>query len=135
MIAPVKTIPTKRAGSLRPNDEHATIPAFSGTDTVNYVYLLGRPTLGRFLRFMARHAVNGASLDEGVLADEWRAAFDHLRTLEKDEAGAADFLSLGGLPSELEPLRDDFLRMPLVQNSFNTVPTAIALVELDRLVV
>src|SRR6185436_16311439 len=52
------------------------------------LYLIGRPTLKRFLRFVRGHAVNPP--DEGVLTDEWQKACDFTRTLEKDEAGAAD---------------------------------------------
>src|SRR5215471_832598 len=52
------------------------------------LYLIGRPTLKQFLRFARSNAVHPPS--EGTLTDEWQAAYDVARVLEKDEAGAAD---------------------------------------------
>jgi len=99
------------------------------------LYLIGRPTLKQFLRFVRSHAVNPP--DEGTLTDEWQAANDVVRTLEKEEAGAADNPPITKLEvsPKTEPLLTEFLKDPLVRNSFNTVPTEVAFVELDRLVV
>src|SRR5437867_2693532 len=97
------------------------------------LYLTGRPTLKDFLRFVRRHAVNPP--DEGVLTDEWEAAKTFARSLETSEAGAADNAPIHKLGSHYEPLLMEFLKDPVVQNSFNTVPTEIAIVELDRMVV
>src|SRR5882762_2456655 len=99
------------------------------------LYLIGRPTLKRFLRFARSHAVNPP--DEGTLTDEWQAANDVVRTLEREEAGAADNPPITKLEvnSKTEPLLTEFLKDPLVRNGFNTVPTEVAFVELDRLVV
>jgi len=99
------------------------------------LYLIGRPTLKQFLRFARRQAVNPP--DEGILTDEWQAASEVVRTLEREEAGAADNPPITKLEvnSKTEPLLTEFLQDPLVQNGFNTVPTEVAFVELDRLVV
>jgi len=99
------------------------------------LYLIGRPTLKRYLRFVRDHAVKPP--DEGTLTDEWQAAYDFARTLEKEEAGAADNPPLTKLEvnSRNEPLLTEFFKDPLVRNGFNTVPTEVAFVELDRLVV
>ncbi len=99
------------------------------------LYLIGRPTLKRYLRFVRDHAVKPP--DEGTLTDEWQAAHDFARTLEKEEAGAADNPPITKLElnSKNEPLLTEFLKDPLVRNGFNTVPTEVAVVELDRLVV
>jgi hypothetical protein len=97
------------------------------------LYLIGRPPLKSFLRFVRSHAVNPPG--EGELTDDWQAANDLVRCLEKDEAGAADAPSLGRMGPEYEPLLIEFLEDPLVRNGFNTVPTEVAIVELDRLVV
>ena len=51
------------------------------------LYLIGRPTLQDFLRFMRRHAVNPPG--KGVLIEEWQAANECVRILKKEEAGAA----------------------------------------------
>jgi hypothetical protein len=97
------------------------------------LYLTGRPALKQFLRFVRSEAVNPPG--EGTLTDEWKAANDYIRDLEKEEAGMADAPPIGKLGREFEPLLIEFLRNPLVRHGFNTVPTEIAIVELDRLVV
>ncbi|MDE3068968.1 MAG: hypothetical protein KGJ60_15665 [Verrucomicrobiota bacterium] len=135
MSLPVATISAGPDPGAPTNGGRRSISMHNGAEVVENVYLLGRPTLDKFLRFMRRHTVNGAALDEGALADEWRAAFARIRALEKEEAGAADAPPVDPLPPALEALREEFLQAPLVQKSFNTVPTTIALVELDRLVV
>jgi hypothetical protein len=98
------------------------------------LYLTGRPTLKKFLRFVKSNAVEPP--DPGTLTDEWQAANDVVRALEKDEAGAADSPPIIKMDvGKYESLLTEFLKDPLVQNSFNTVPTEVAFVELDRLVV
>ena len=99
------------------------------------LYLTGRPTLKRFLRFVRNHAVRPP--DEGTLTDEWEAAYEYVRTLEKEEAGAADnppITKLEVTPKN-EALLTEFLKDPLVRNGFNILPSEVAFVELDRLVV
>jgi hypothetical protein len=99
------------------------------------LYLTGRPTLKRFLRFVRSHAVNPET--DGALTDEWQAAHEVVHALEKEEAGLADnppITKLEVTPKN-EPLLTELLKDPLVKNSFNTVPTEVAFVELDRLVV
>ncbi len=97
------------------------------------LHLIGRPTLKGFLRFVTKHAVNPPG--EGVLIEEWQAAHECVRILEKEEAGAADGPPMRRMGSEYEPLLIEFLKDPLVRHGFNTVPTDLAIVELDRLVV
>lgn len=98
------------------------------------LYLTGRPTLSQFLRFARHQAVNPPP--ERTLVEEWQAANRILRSLEKEEAGRADDPPIIQLDmGRYEPLLIEFLKDPLVQNGFNTVPTEVALVELDRLIV
>ena len=97
------------------------------------LYLIGRPTLKAFLRFVRRHAVNPPG--EGVLIEQWQAAYEYVHLLEKEEAGVADGPPMTSMGSEYEPLLIEFLKDPLVRHGFNTVPTDVAIVELDRLVV
>ena len=97
------------------------------------LYLIGRPPLKDFLRFVRNHAVN--PLGEGVLTDAWQAAHAVVRRLETQEAGVADDPTIGKLGPEYEPLLIEFLKDPLVHYGFNTVPTEVAIVELDRMVV
>ena len=97
------------------------------------LYLIGRPKLKEFLSYVAAHAVNPPG--RGALTDEWNAGNEIVRTLEREEAGLADDPPMSSLGPEYEPLLIEFLKDPLVRNGFNTVPTDVAMVELDRLVV
>jgi hypothetical protein len=103
------------------------------SDADEMLYLIGYSTLRQFRRFVRHHAVNPDR--EGVLTDEWNAASDYIRSLEKEEAGLADDPAITKLGPEYEPLLIEFLKDPLIQNGFNTVPTEVAIIELDRLVV
>jgi hypothetical protein len=96
------------------------------------LYLTGRPTLRHFLRF----ATKARDCEpECALVDEWHAASEVVRTLEKEEGGIADHPEVLPLGPEYEPLLIEFLKDPIQRASFNTVPTDIALVELDKLIV
>jgi hypothetical protein len=98
-----------------------------------YLYLTGRPRLRDLVRFARSHAVQPP--DEKALADTWHVAHERVRRLETQEAGLADNPPIRPLGEEYEPLLMELLGDPLVRNGFNTVPTDVALVELDRLVV
>jgi hypothetical protein len=115
-------------GTEPPADE-AALP---GSKAEN-LYLVGRPTLKEFLRYVKSHVVDPPS--KGSLTDEWHAANAVVRTVERDEAGLADSPPMEQLGPDYEPLLAEFLSDPLVRHGFNTVPTEVALVELDRLVV
>lgn len=106
-----------------------TAPAEDG------VFLVGRPPAGEFLGYVKTQTVGGAGLDVRALMDVWRAANDHVKSLERDEAGAADGAVAAPLPKEMTALVNSVLGDPMVQNSFNLVPISVGWVELDRLVV
>ena len=97
------------------------------------LYLLGRPRMKDLLRFARSHAATAP--DEPELADHWQRAHEVVRRLETEEAGLADDAPITKLGPEYEPLLLELLADPLVRKGFNTVPTEVALVELDRLVV
>lgn len=98
------------------------------------LYLVGRPTLKQFLRFIKSNAADPQH--EGELVDEWKAANKIFKKLETEEAGIADHPTIKKLDmNEYKPLMVEFLKDPLVHNGFNTVPTEVAIVELDRFVV
>ena len=97
------------------------------------LYLTGRPTLKDFVRFTANQAVNPP--DEGTLAQEWQSAANVIQALKTEEAGAADNPAIVKMGPEYKPLLIEFLKDPLVRGGFNTVPTEVAFVELDRLIV
>jgi hypothetical protein len=107
-------------------------PAALGTSVNEILYLNGWPTLKQFLRF-SRTALDADN--EGALVDQWHAARDLACSLEKNESGLPDNPEINPLGPEYEPLLIEFLKDPIQRGSFNTVPTEIALVELDRLIV
>ena len=104
-----------------------------GSEYDHCLYLLGRPTLKRFLRYVRNHAVNPENT--ASLCSEWQAANSLTQVLEAEEAGIADNCPIQRMGTEYEPLLIEFLKDPLVRYGFNTVPTDVAIVELDRLVV
>jgi hypothetical protein len=106
--------------------------ASSGSHDEN-LYLIGRPTLKQFLRFVRAHAINPRH--DGILADEWHAAHSYVRAIEKEEAGLADAPPIHKIGSEYESFLIEFLKDPLVRNGFNTVPTEVAFIDLDRVAV
>ena len=104
-----------------------------GPQVYETLYLAGRPPLKGFIRYVRGHAVEPP--DDGVLAERWNDARRVVEQLTVDEAGAADNPGSRKLGPSWHPLLKEFLRDPLVRNGFNLVPTEIALVELDKLVV
>jgi len=100
-----------------------------------HVFLVGRPPIGEYLGFVQSLAVNGHAVDLCELTEEWRQANDHLRALETTEAGIADAPPIRELPRDLAALATELTRAPMFRRVFRFVPSRIALVELDRLMV
>lgn len=130
MIERNGTAPAPPSFAAAPANEHRenSIPAVYET-----LYLAGRPPLKGFIRYVRGHAVEPP--DDRVLAERWNDARRVVEQLTVDEAGAADTVTSTKLGPSWRPLLTEFLRDPLVRNGFNLVPTEIALVELDKLVV
>ena len=80
-------------------------------------------------------AVDGQTVDQGLLAEEWRRANDHVICLEKSEAGIADGITPSALPSSLSDLCQRVRTQPSFVQTFRFVPVEFGIVELDRLVV
>lgn len=120
----------KNAAAAQPigKPERAAAPAQGEA-----LYLTGRPTVKSLIRYVNRNAVKPDP--EGDLIDQWEAARKIVRQLEKDEAGTCDHPMPEKLGPEYEPLLIEFLKDPLVRNGFNAVPTQVAFVDLDRVVV
>ena len=91
--------------------------------------------MGEFLGFVKAQTVGGNTQDLSELPNRWRSANDHIHELEIREAGIADSPPVLLLPPELESLRSKVLEDPIYRRSFQVVPSEIALIELDRLVV
>src|SRR5437667_2079658 len=101
--------------------------------TDEHVLLMGRPPLGEYLGTLTSLASDPQ--DTRILADEWRAANDHIRELEEREAGLADRPAIEQLPREVEPLAQQVLNNPIFRRAFSIVPNSLGVVQLDRLVV
>jgi len=97
------------------------------------LYLSGRPTLKRFIRYVRSHAVQAPP--ERELSAMWTRANTIVSALAKDEAGAPDNATTRKLGPEYMPLLEQLMADPLIKYGFNTVPTDIVMVELDKLVV
>ncbi len=105
----------------------------------SHVFLVGRPPIAEFITFVRRSAVDACPGEpaptDSSLAEAWRVASDHIRTLEKSEAGYADGPDLAPLPPELEPLGERLTADRAFKRVHGTLPTTLGMVELDRLVV
>lgn len=99
------------------------------------LWLLGQPSLEEYLSFVRDKAVGGADLAPALLADEWRRANDLYYDLEASEAGVADTAQCLPLPSEMEALATQLRADPYYRETFDTLPTEIRMVELDKLIV
>lgn len=118
---------------------NAVAQPLSATSMQDYnseiLWLLGQPSLEDYLSFVREKAIGGKTMSPAMLTDEWRAANDVFHALEKTEAGAADTAECLALPAALEPLADALRADPYYRETFDTLPTEICMVELDKLIV
>jgi hypothetical protein len=127
-----RAIERRRGSEPAADNPQATVEPEPQEGLSENLYLAGRPTLKQFLKYVKNHAVNPPS--SGKLVEEWLAANEVVRRLEKEEAGVADNPVIQPVdPDDVLLLK--FLSHPLAQNNFNTVPTEVAFVELDQMVV
>ena len=99
------------------------------------LWLLGQPTLSRLLEFVTDEVIDGERADRATLTAEWRAANEYYQELEEREAGIANTGDHRELDPCLEPLAEAVRASPQYRESFGTLPTQLAMVELDRLIV
>jgi hypothetical protein len=102
---------------------------------VEEVWLLGQPTLDRYLHFVKTKVLDGADIPRGALVDEWRTANDYYYDLETQEAGIADQIEIRDLDQSLQPLVDEVTNDARFRRAFDTLPARFAMVELDKLIV
>jgi hypothetical protein len=99
------------------------------------IWLLGHPPLRRYLDFVEDMVIGGDTLDRAALIDEWRGANEYYYQLRETEAGLADRVECRDLDSDLQPLAEEVMADPRYRHTFDSLPTCIGMVELDRLVV
>ncbi len=100
--------------------------------TSEHLYLMGRPPLRNFVRYVQRNAIEPPG--EAALHDLWRRARDVIAGLERTEAGIADHPTVTPVSVE-EPLLRKLLNDPLIRDGFNAVPTEVAMIDLRQVVV
>ncbi len=112
-----------------------TAPSAARDPNSEIIWLMGQPHLEDFLAFVREKVVGGRDMPPAALADEWRAANEVYHELEQTEAGAADGAECLPLPPKLNELADKLRMDAYYKATFDTLPTEIRMVELDRLIV
>lgn len=118
-------------------------PAHAADAGEDFVYLVGHTPLDQYLDFMEAEGVGVTRADRPALAADWRAADDRRRALEEAERRWLETPPLVAepdrrvlpLPSEMKPLLPAVTAHPVFRRAFGTVPSRVAMVELDALVV
>jgi hypothetical protein len=113
----------------------ATAPYSASVPGDEHIFLIGRPPLAEYIGFIQAMTVDGQNADLGALANQWRAANDHILELERKEKGYADNPAIAPVPQNLQASRQKVLDNPMFQKAYGLVPTDIGIIELDRLVV
>jgi hypothetical protein len=101
----------------------------------DFTYLLGGTPLDEYLDFMRREPVDRDRLYPVDLTPAWEAADAVRRDLQRTEADWADYPPLAPVPPEFADLVARVKADPFFQRAFSLMPYALAVVELDRLVV
>jgi len=108
-----------------------TIPASSDP----HVFLIGRPPIGELLGFIRTMTTDGQRVDLASVTTEWRTANDHVLRLETTESGVADNPPVEALPDALREAAESLFADSMFRRAYQSVPTEIAQIDLDRLVV
>ena len=98
-------------------------------------WLLGQPSLRKYLDFVDEMVIDGKLQSRIALADQWRAANDYYYELEKQEAGLADNTGVFELDPSLKQLAGAVEADSRFRRTFDLLPTRIAMVDLDQLIV
>jgi len=98
-------------------------------------WLLGQPPLRKLIDFVDDVGITEANGNRCALIDAWRAANDYYEWLEQQEARIADAVERVPLDAALEGMAAVLKADPRYGRTFNSLPTRIEMVELDRLVV
>lgn len=99
------------------------------------VWLLGQPSLADYLDRVRKLVEGGADMDRRALIDGWRDANDYYYELESREAGIADEAECLDLPEAMAPLAEQLSQHEHFRTTFDRLPTAFGMVELDKIVV
>jgi hypothetical protein len=112
-----------------------TAPAIAPQASDEHVFLLGRPPLSEFLNYVRLYALGGQTANQGDLVREWGAANRHVLDLEVSQAAIANDVPLPDVPATLSQFAAQLQADPVFVSAYQVLPTRIAYVELDRLIV
>jgi hypothetical protein len=118
----------------RPSATPATLTSAAPSDTEERL-LLGPQHLQELLDQVAELGTSSPRTTRSALSDRWRAAAQEYERLAAREAGAADLPGVLPLPKAMGRHLAQLVELPGVRRTFDTVPVAFGLVELDKLVV
>ncbi len=135
MLQPVRDC--RSDATEQSSERRAAVAPEAARDSLPYqeLWLLGQPPLARYLDFVEDTAPEGARLDRAALIAEWCAANDHYQELERSEAGVANQAEYRDLDPALAALAAQLQSHPRYQRAFDTLPTSIGMVDLDKLIV
>ena len=103
-------------------------------DTVERLLLAPRQ-LQHLLDLTASTDGLGTPPDRSHLSERWRDASREYQRLTSQEAGAADGIDIRPMPKSMSKHLAQLVALPGVRRTFDTVPVAFGLVELDKLVI
>ena len=102
--------------------------------TTEVRFLFALATRDEVGQFQTRHATsNSAEIEQ--LMDRWQLAQPAIQRLQEIEHGLADRIQVAALPPQFDAQNAEVITSEPIRNAFRSLPIAIALVELDKLVV
>ena len=99
------------------------------------VWLLGQPPLRTYLKYVIDNVVDASTIPQSVLINDWRTANEYYAQLELQEAGIAQTIETQDLDADLQALAEDVIADSRYKRAFDLLPTRIAVVEIDKMVV
>jgi hypothetical protein len=118
----------------QPTDTAGPSPPADRTVTEDHIYLLAGTPFEQYRDFLLKELPDSDPGRIQRIAEEWRAASLYLLQLRLTEPTWADSPQVLPIPAELDSLTAQVRADPIFHQAFS-LPTEIALVELDRLVV
>jgi hypothetical protein len=135
MLVPTENTQNESTGPVTEREQPLHSASESRHNCLEELWLLGQPPLWRFLEFVEHAMAGGNRADRAALTDEWCAANDYYQELERSEAGIANSGSHRELDPELAHLAEEVTAHPHFRRSFDTAPTTLGMVDLERLIV
>jgi len=109
------------------------LDAHRGEIIDDHVFICGRPSLQGYISFVRDQAI--APPDERTLTEQWNRGAKEYARRQRTEAGIADDVTIDPLPRAFAPLEKQLRSDPVFMSGFDSVPTELGIVDLDRLVI